>query len=635
MIKRIFEIIRKGEAVFWIGAGFSKYAGYPLANDLSKIIFDELNDAEKKEANLYSSYEKIAQDYVDLKGKEPLIDILRENYATKVPDDTRYHDMLSKIPHIKTVVTTNFDTLLENAYKCSADLIVGDSDVSKIKDNRTAIIKVHGDFKHPSKLIITSDDYSRYITTGFNSSIWSVVVERLLTKYVIFIGYSIDDPNAIALIERVSDQLGESRKEFYFVAPSISAAKMNNLKSRRIVPVLITGEEFVKMLYKNIEDNILIDVQRKDISIDICSDFLSFRGLTASYITNNNKITVTDFKSPVKDVHSQTTFTISDLEIAKLIHNTSIDEIVIPVEKLVSFELRIDGLRHPISELSELKNIIISPISEITKTDFIFKDRSINVRGIKTEIIKARNVIRFDFGFDAGLFRLKIQLNESDNVSDDSRFKITGQINFSEEQTSTSSVIDFLSFILKILKGNEFVLHTTTDFNFQLKLPLINSKIVKEFEAKLNYYQQLKVIEDFFLITFSRIMKITESDVHNASILSKAINGSILNNSEDQSVKLEFVQNSDSSITASIDEDKLTVHFEEEERVRIHNYELILGERIFEVIDPKYSNRNEFESGKDSSLFIFCKAGKFLYNFANIINANRLVNKIDVQTIDN
>jgi len=38
----LFNYIRKEEVVIWAGAGFSKYAGYPLGGELKDLIFNAL-----------------------------------------------------------------------------------------------------------------------------------------------------------------------------------------------------------------------------------------------------------------------------------------------------------------------------------------------------------------------------------------------------------------------------------------------------------------------------------------------------------------------------------------------------------------------------------------------------------------
>lgn len=629
MIERVYEVIRKEEAVLWIGAGFSRYAGYPMAKELSKILHENLTKQEQKEVNSTDSFDKIAQTYVDQRRtKNSLIDLLTINYANRVPKSTEYHDKLAKIPHLKTIITTNFDTLLENAYNNMADIIVDDSDVTKINENRTAIIKVHGDFKHTNKLVITSEDYSDFIATGLNSSIWSVVLERVLTKHIIFVGYGVEDPNVIAMINKISNILGDNRKEIYFISPSISSAKKSNLESKRIIPVLMKGEEFIDGLSQSIENNILTDLKKQYVSSATCQEFMRRRDLYAKFCTSANTTDIIDFTSPIREVAHIGKFTIIDEEISKLILNkTSTEEIVIPAEKLGSFDFKIDGLRHPISDLSNLKNITLIPIPKDTLTDFLFVNASLNVRSIKTKIYTANKNVRLVFVFEAGECEFKIILNEKKNVNDDKRFKIQIQIKLYQTQKLTNSAIQFLSFLTSILKSNDFTLRTHNGIKLPLKIPSVKSINVSEYEEKLEYFKQLKKIEDYYIILFTNIDKINKSDIHNTNLISKGISGSIIDNTVDNDLKFDFNDNCETKMSINFEEEKLHAITNEEGRARIHNYEFLLGGRVIEVVNPIYENKSEFDSGKSSSLIIHCKAGNYFYNYENLLKGKKLFKK--------
>lgn len=41
-LEKIFELVRKEDVVFWIGSGFSLYAGYPTGKQLANTIHQSL-----------------------------------------------------------------------------------------------------------------------------------------------------------------------------------------------------------------------------------------------------------------------------------------------------------------------------------------------------------------------------------------------------------------------------------------------------------------------------------------------------------------------------------------------------------------------------------------------------------------
>ena len=83
-----------------------------------------------------------------------------------------------------------------------------DADIKNIDENKTAIFKIHGDFLVPDKLIITRDDYAKWLGEFPKTPLYNLVVSRLITKSVIFLGYSIEDINALTLINTINSQLG-------------------------------------------------------------------------------------------------------------------------------------------------------------------------------------------------------------------------------------------------------------------------------------------------------------------------------------------------------------------------------------------------------------------------------------------
>ena len=65
-----------------------------------------------------------------------------------------------------TICTTNFDSLLEDTLTLLHQpvSVVATKDRLTIGDrNERKIIKLHGDFNHPDKMVITERDYDTYI----------------------------------------------------------------------------------------------------------------------------------------------------------------------------------------------------------------------------------------------------------------------------------------------------------------------------------------------------------------------------------------------------------------------------------------------------------------------------------------
>jgi hypothetical protein len=130
--EELLKCIRKEEVIFWAGAGFSKYAGYPLGSELKDYIFNNLSKADQVEVGMNLPLDDMAEAFIRFnKGiKQGLFQLLEPAFY-KTPVSTTNHDLLSQIPHFRTIITTNYDRMFEQAYGDKSVKIFRDSDVTK------------------------------------------------------------------------------------------------------------------------------------------------------------------------------------------------------------------------------------------------------------------------------------------------------------------------------------------------------------------------------------------------------------------------------------------------------------------------------------------------------------------------
>lgn len=214
--KTLLEDIIKGECLPIIGSGFSLNASMP--DNIKMPLWDELGEKfaeylpDYKYTNALDAISAFSHEYTRNKMIDKLFHFL--NIDKIKPGDT--HKSFAELP-FKMVCTTNFDFLLEDAYReKSFKVIVNESQLSlSSDDNTTLILKIHGDLNNPNQLVATEEDYDLFIE---KNPIFSTYLSYLLiVKTPLFLGYSIDDPDFRQIFKIVNERLGQSRRPAYTI----------------------------------------------------------------------------------------------------------------------------------------------------------------------------------------------------------------------------------------------------------------------------------------------------------------------------------------------------------------------------------------------------------------------------------
>ncbi|MDF3860457.1 SIR2 family protein [Achromobacter denitrificans] len=114
--------------------------------------------------------------------------------------------LLSKL-NVDGIVTTNWDTFLEGLFP-DYKVFVGQNEL--LFSNTQAIgeiYKIHGSASRPASLVLTKEDY-----TGFQAAN-PYLAAKLITIFVehpvVFVGYSLNDPNVLDLLRGITCVLGQ------------------------------------------------------------------------------------------------------------------------------------------------------------------------------------------------------------------------------------------------------------------------------------------------------------------------------------------------------------------------------------------------------------------------------------------
>jgi hypothetical protein len=222
--------IVQGRCLPFIGAGFSLNAKIPNGqvmldwNGLGKKVSAALQDYQ------YTSAVEALSAYAHEFSRGKLVELLSKSLLITTIQPGKTHEEFCRLP-FERVVTTNFDFLLEQAYsqinkycipQVSEDqLAIGDTTKAGVK-----LLKLHGDLHHPSRLVVTEEDYDSFLA---RLPLLATHLSSLLIDHTaFFIGYSLDDPDFRQIWNVVKDRLGDLRRQAYvlqFDAPAHTVAR--------------------------------------------------------------------------------------------------------------------------------------------------------------------------------------------------------------------------------------------------------------------------------------------------------------------------------------------------------------------------------------------------------------------------
>ena len=202
LILKISEKIKFQETAIFCGAGISFNSGLPLVNDLIKYILNKIDvkdsDAEKI---LYSNlpFEAFIQTLAD----EVSVDSILEIFSKGEPNTN--HELIAefvKQGKVKTILTTNFDTLIEKALKKLGLFEGTDFQVYSTEkefenidwyDEIIKIIKIHGCITNKKEMAITLELVAKRSLVQNKNNVISSFFSNFINPNVLVLGYSCSD----------------------------------------------------------------------------------------------------------------------------------------------------------------------------------------------------------------------------------------------------------------------------------------------------------------------------------------------------------------------------------------------------------------------------------------------------------
>lgn len=240
---RVIPFLGSGASLGGRGAGAAwekSSAEYlPTATELARYLAQKTEFPQDEPLDLA----KVAQYYNVVGGRDPLDQELHEIFNRDYPL-TPLHSFLADITAPLLIVTTNYDDLIERAFRAKSrtfdvvihttDPNIGDRllwrkqdepDAEEVSPNKldidlqatTVIYKIHGavDRKNSKRdqYVITEDDYIDFMARMTkNKAIPAIFAELFQTRHFLFLGYGLRDWNLRVVLNRIEKDLRRPKK---------------------------------------------------------------------------------------------------------------------------------------------------------------------------------------------------------------------------------------------------------------------------------------------------------------------------------------------------------------------------------------------------------------------------------------
>ena len=207
MDEELVQAVATHNAVLFVGAGVSRSLGLPsfselmgeLAKDLGydTEVFEQLADPSTL-AEYYDLEKRglgALRSRLDAAWHDPRIDI----------KESPLHRLITAL-EFPVIYTTNWDRWLEKAHEAAGLKWKGIVGVGDLKDNdleAVQIVKYHGDFSDDDSLVLTESSYMRRM--DLSSPLDIKLRSDTLGKSILFIGYSLRDPNTRLLLFKLHE----------------------------------------------------------------------------------------------------------------------------------------------------------------------------------------------------------------------------------------------------------------------------------------------------------------------------------------------------------------------------------------------------------------------------------------------
>lgn len=211
ILEKLAHRAKNNKLVIFCGAGVSAPVGIPTWHKLLEKLLDDAFATGSPEREAVGKLNHLDQAAV-LSNR---VTALRGKIVKLIEPHNRFcsllHALLASLP-VSEYVTTNYDSLLESAIRAARG---PEADLAILPHApRPAplhwVVKLHGSVEHEQDIVLSRGDYMRYGDRRI--ALRGIVQGMLMTRHLLFVGFSMHDDNFHQIADDVRKALGEGHR---------------------------------------------------------------------------------------------------------------------------------------------------------------------------------------------------------------------------------------------------------------------------------------------------------------------------------------------------------------------------------------------------------------------------------------